>query len=169
MRRFIILLVLMVLFSGCEVISKYMNHHNTVSLPNKPIEGDVSIEIRLAADTFDESLPVLTIKGKLESVRLGRRVWLNEKDIAEVKAERPLLTFLDGSIVVFTFTEAGSKKFEELTKDNIGKRMAIIVDGELISAPYIREAVSRGKAELVGYMSYEEADLMVERIMGRSK
>ncbi|MBI2352721.1 protein translocase subunit SecD [Candidatus Dependentiae bacterium] len=48
-------------------------------------------------------------------------------------------------VVAFEFDKEGGKRFHELTGDNIGKRLAIVLDGEVISAPTINQAIgSRG-------------------------
>ena len=62
------------------------------------------------------------------------------------------------------FNDEGSKMFEELTRKNIGKRMAIYLDGGVISAPVVREAISGGKAQITGDFSLEEAKELVRRL-----
>ena len=54
--------------------------------------------------------------------------------------------------------------FEELTRKNVGKRMAIYLDGGVISAPVVREAISGGKAQITGDFSLEEAKELVQRL-----
>jgi SecD/SecF fusion protein len=55
------------------------------------------------------------------------------------------------------FTAEGSKKFAKVTEDNVGKQLAIILDGKVKSAPAIREAILSGQAEITGDFSLEEA------------
>jgi len=62
------------------------------------------------------------------------------------------------------FDDEGSKMFEELTRKNIGKRMAIYLDGAPISAPVVQEAISGGKAQISGDFSLEEAKELVQRL-----
>ena len=62
------------------------------------------------------------------------------------------------------FNGAGSKKFADLTRDLVGQQMAIFFDGELQSAPVIREPIYGGKAQISGGDSgfeYSEAERMV--------
>jgi len=51
----------------------------------------------------------------------------------------------------------GAKTFGKITKDNIGERLAIVLDGEVISAPSIRNAIMDGNAQITGQFTYEEA------------
>jgi len=55
----------------------------------------------------------------------------------------------------------GARKFKEATRENVGKRMAIILfekgKGEIITAPVIREEIGGGRVQISGKMSTEEA------------
>ena len=55
----------------------------------------------------------------------------------------------------------GARKFKEATRENVGKRMAIILfekgRGEIITAPVIREEIGAGRVQITGKMSTEEA------------
>ena len=53
-------------------------------------------------------------------------------------------------IVVLQFNAAGAKKFAEITAANVGKRLAIVLDGKVQSAPRIREAIPSGEAVISG-------------------
>ncbi len=59
--------------------------------------------------------------------------------------------------VSLTFNNAGAKRFDTVTADNVGKRLAIILDGNVYSAPNINERISGGRAQISGNFSYEEA------------
>jgi len=59
--------------------------------------------------------------------------------------------------VSLKFNSQGAKNFGRLTADNIGHRLAIVLDGKVNSAPVIREAIPSGEAQISGRFSYEEA------------
>ncbi|HWR59942.1 MAG TPA: protein translocase subunit SecD, partial [Thermodesulfovibrionales bacterium] len=59
--------------------------------------------------------------------------------------------------VSITFNAAGAKQFEEITAANVKKRMAIILDGSVYSAPVIQERISGGNAQITGNFSDAEA------------
>ncbi len=68
-------------------------------------------------------------------------------------------------VVDLEFNGAGTKKFADLTKQMVGQQMAIFFNGELQSAPVIREPITGGRAQISGGDSgfaYAEAKEMVD-------
>lgn len=61
-------------------------------------------------------------------------------------------------VVALTLTKDGTDKFAEATKENVGKKIAIVYDGETISAPVVQTVISDGRAEISGQSSMEEAE-----------
>jgi len=59
--------------------------------------------------------------------------------------------------VSFTLDRLGAQKFGRATTDNVGKRLAIILDGEIVSAPSINEAITSGNGMISGNFSFQEA------------
>jgi preprotein translocase subunit SecD len=59
--------------------------------------------------------------------------------------------------VSIRFNPAGAKIFEDITGQNIKKRLAIILDGNVYSAPVIQERISGGDAQITGNFTMEEA------------
>lgn len=55
------------------------------------------------------------------------------------------------------FNAEGAKKFEEITGRNIGKPLAIYLDGQIISAPTVNQKISGGKGEITGKFDIKEA------------
>ncbi|HQP10739.1 MAG TPA: protein translocase subunit SecD, partial [Candidatus Omnitrophota bacterium] len=51
----------------------------------------------------------------------------------------------------------GTKIFAKITKENIGERLAIIMDDNVLSAPNIRDAILGGDAQITGQFTYDEA------------
>lgn len=71
-------------------------------------------------------------------------------------------------IVSIAFNAEGADLFAKLTKDNVGKTIAIFLDRDLgsqpISAPVVREAITGGKAQITGKFTPEEARTLVNRL-----
>lgn len=64
--------------------------------------------------------------------------------------------------VAIAFNARGGSIFANLTAENVNKRMAIVLDGKVYSAPVIQEKISGGRASITGQFSREEArDLAV--------
>lgn len=59
--------------------------------------------------------------------------------------------------VSFRFNKIGTRKFGEATKANIGKRFAIVLDNEIISAPVIQSAITGGSGRITGSFTVERA------------
>ncbi|HCX28081.1 MAG TPA: protein translocase subunit SecD [Candidatus Portnoybacteria bacterium] len=55
------------------------------------------------------------------------------------------------------FNDEGAKFFEEVTGRNVGKRIAIYLDGVLKNAPTVQERISGGKAQITGSFTVNEA------------
>lgn len=70
-------------------------------------------------------------------------------------------------VVAFEFDKEGGKRFHELTGDNIGKRLAIVLDGEVVSAPSIKVAIgSRGVIQ--GGFTTNEARILAKLLKSGS-
>jgi SecD/SecF fusion protein len=59
--------------------------------------------------------------------------------------------------VSIDFTSKGGRVFAKLTEENVGKRMAIVLDDVVRSAPVIREKILGGSAQISGSFTHEEA------------
>jgi len=68
------------------------------------------------------------------------------------------------NLVLLQFNEEGAKIFEELTEKNIGKPLAIYLDGVIISAPVVQEKISGGKAQITGHFTLNEAKSLVQNL-----
>ena len=67
-------------------------------------------------------------------------------------------------MVGLQFNAEGSALFEKITKENVGKKVAIYLDGAPISIPTVNEAISGGKAQISGTFTPTEAKTLVGRL-----
>lgn len=67
-------------------------------------------------------------------------------------------------VVTLQFNSDGADLFQEITRENIGKTLAIILDGEIISAPIIRTEIAGGTAQIDGQFTPEEARDLVNNL-----
>ncbi len=58
--------------------------------------------------------------------------------------------------LAITFNPEGAEIFERITGDNINRRLAIVLDGRILSAPLIMEKITGGSARITGNFSIEE-------------
>lgn len=68
------------------------------------------------------------------------------------------------AVILLQFSKQGEEIFARLTRENIGKRIAIYLDGAPISAPNVREEIKNGKAQISGQFTPKEAKLLVQRL-----
>ena len=66
-------------------------------------------------------------------------------------------TLANEPYVSIIFNEEGKLLFQQITKENIGRELAIFLDGEILSAPVIREEIDGGQAQISGGFTPEEA------------
>lgn len=147
-----------------------------VKEPEKAIDiiGKTALlEFKLVED--DENLYKQAISGNVpEGYEL---LYLREKDERGIYREtQPLLLKkepeLTGKYIVDAYVgydntgfpdvnlvldKEGARIFEEVTGRNVGKRLAIVLDGVVKSAPVIRERIPGGKAQITGKFTMEEA------------
>jgi preprotein translocase subunit SecD len=64
----------------------------------------------------------------------------------------------ESPVVSFRFNAQGAKKFCDVTRDNVGKPFAIVLDNEIISAPTIQGAICGGSGQITGRFSLKEAN-----------
>ncbi|MCL6638904.1 MAG: protein translocase subunit SecD [Firmicutes bacterium] len=63
-----------------------------------------------------------------------------------------------GQVMVnLEMTPEGAKIFSDVTEANVGKRIAILLDGKILQAPVVQEKIPTGKARITGYESLEDA------------
>src|SRR3989344_1167308 len=67
-------------------------------------------------------------------------------------------------MVSLVFNTDGADLFKKITKENIGKTVAIYLDGAPISAPVVREEISGGKAQISGNFTRQEVKTLVGRL-----
>ena len=61
------------------------------------------------------------------------------------------------TVVSFTLDRVGAKKFGRATSSNIGRQLAIVLDGKIISAPVIRDTIASGNGQISGGFTFQSA------------
>ena len=61
------------------------------------------------------------------------------------------------NVVNLEFSDEGGKKFADLTMKNVGRKIAILLDGEVLTDPVVNEPILGGRAEISGQRTLEEA------------
>ena len=61
------------------------------------------------------------------------------------------------TIVSFTLDRVGAKRFGKATSTGIGKQLAIVLDGKIISAPVVRDTIASGSGQISGGFTFQSA------------
>ena len=61
------------------------------------------------------------------------------------------------TIVSFSLDRVGAKRFGKATSTGIGKQLAIVLDGKIISAPVIRDTIASGSGQISGGFTFQSA------------
>jgi preprotein translocase subunit SecD len=130
------------------------------------------LEFKLVDDQADATRAVQEGPPPGDEVLYGRRVDRNTKAetrVPYVVKKEILLTgdvISDATVrpsetgepyVSVSFDSVGARLFGEATEKNVGKALAIVLDGNVHSAPVIRERIPSGQAQISGGFTYEEA------------
>ncbi|MBD5553048.1 MAG: protein translocase subunit SecD [Desulfovibrio sp.] len=92
--------------------------------------------------------------GKARQIAVERDAMLTGEDVADA---RPAFDNMNRAYVTLNFNSRGGRIFERVTGENVGKRMAIVLDGKVYSAPVIRERIGGGRASISGNFTTNEA------------
>lgn len=123
-------------------------------------EGDdrINVEIPGVSDA-NKILEELGKPGSLEFQDENGNVVLNGSDIADAQGavSQDPDTGVKEYVVSLTLTKDGTEKFAKATEENLNKAIAIVYDGETISAPTVQSVISDGKAQINGQKDIDEA------------
>ena len=90
-----------------------------------------------------------------EVLKISKRIIMSGENL--VDAQPSIQNQRNEPTVSFTLDRLGSQKFGRATTDNVGKRLAIVLDGKIISAPNINEPITSGNGMISGNFSFQEA------------
>ena len=94
-----------------------------------------------------------------EPVLLEDQVALSGERVSDAKVDFDTQGFGQPYISLALDNE-GAAEFANVTRTNVGRRLAILLDGEVLSAPNIKEAILGGSAQISGQFTLDEASLL---------
>ena len=120
----------------------------------------VTLEFRPGSQSPMEGLTEMTVVGTDQKVCISQEVVLSNNDIASAQ----VIEGFGSPQILIIFTKAGTEKFSRATENNIGKPLGIVIDGQLFSAPIVRETISTPRLIISGRFTQEEALRIVNGI-----
>ncbi|UCD29691.1 MAG: hypothetical protein JSV03_04200, partial [Planctomycetota bacterium] len=135
-----------------------------------PPSGASVFQMRLVQDDATADTEQMTITRSLtdatytipETLNVRKEVLLDRNAVssATVQTQGPSRR----PVIEVVLTEKGQKVFADITRQNVGKRLAIVVDGKLLAAPRIEMEVPGGRALIYGRFSVEFARELARKI-----
>jgi preprotein translocase subunit SecD len=109
--------------------------------------GTAKLEFRLIAKTDADGLKVPTWDGKV-TMFVEKSAALTDRDVEQVKLSKAP----DGKPAVALILDQTAKlTLEDITSKNIGRRIAVLVDGKIVMAPTIKEKIEGGHMTIAGF------------------
>jgi len=90
-----------------------------------------------------------------EKLDVSKRIIMSGENL--IDAQPSIQNQSNEPTVSFTLDRLGAQKFGRATTDNVGKRLAIVLDGEIVSAPNINEPITSGNGMISGNFTFQEA------------
>ncbi len=91
-----------------------------------------------------------------------------EMEGSEIKNADVRMTDFGQREIVLEFTGEGAKQFGKVTTEHVGKRLAIVLDGQLYSAPNLNEPILGGTAQITGSFSEDDARSVANALVSGS-
>ncbi len=90
-----------------------------------------------------------------EDVLVSKRIILSGDNLLDAQPRMDSET--NETVVTFTLDRVGAKRFGKATSTGIGKQLAIVLDGKIISAPVIRDTIASGSGQISGGFTFQSA------------
>ena len=97
----------------------------------------------------------LMFEDESEEAIVSKRIILSGDNLVDAKPTMDTQT--NETVVTFSLDRVGAKKFGKATSTGVGKRLAIVLDGKIISAPSIREPIVGGSGQISGNFTFQSA------------
>ncbi|MDB9752385.1 protein translocase subunit SecD [Pelagibacteraceae bacterium] len=112
------------------------------------------LNFRLVSDNDEFGVDQL-ISELGENLNVSKRIVMSGDNL--IDAQPNFNSQSNEPAVSFTLDRLGAQKFGRATTDNVGKRLAIVLDDKIISAPSINEPITSGSGIITGSFSFQEA------------
>ena len=109
----------------------------------------------VTSDKSEFGNDTFTLKDTGEEIVVSKRVIISGDNLIDAKPRFDNIN--QEPIVAFTLNRLGSQRFGQATTKNIGKRLAIILDNQAISAPVIQDSITGGQGTISGNFTFQSA------------
>ncbi len=128
------------------------------------------LQMRLVQDGAGSDTEQMTILHSLtdvtgtppETLNVKKKVLLDGTSVASASVQ--VQSASSAPVIEVVFTEKGRKLFADVTRQSVGKRLAIVADGKLVAAPRIEAEITGGRALVSGRFSLQQATELAAKI-----
>ena len=116
-----------------------------------------NLTFRFVTQNEEESFGTekLSFQDGTDDIIVSKRIILSGDNL--VDAQPRMDNQSNQTVVSFSLDRVGAKKFAKATSSGVGKRLAIILDGKIISAPNIVEPIIGGSGQITGDFTFQTA------------
>ena len=104
-------------------------------------------------DTFGTEM--LEFEDGLSEAMVSKRIILNGENLLDAQPQMNNQT--NETVVSFTLDRVGAKRFGKATSTGVGKQLAIVLDGKIVSAPTIQSVIASGNGQISGNFTFQSA------------
>lgn len=138
---------------GANRIMLQMPGFSDIERVKKVVGSVAKLEFRLVADRREEGSIVLKDRSGT-SLNLEENVMMTGEAVDDARVEG----LAQGKVeVTLQLTSDGARTFRQITSENVGRQLAIILDNVVYSAPVIQTAITQGSASISGSFTLDEA------------
>ena len=106
-----------------------------------------------ANDTFGTEM--IQFEDGSNEAMVSKRIILNGENLLDAQPQMNNQT--NETVVSFTLNRVGAKRFGKATSTGVGKQLAIVLDGKIVSAPVIRDKITSGNGQISGNFTFQSA------------
>ena len=116
-----------------------------------------NLTFRFVTNTNEDSFGTEKLKYEEsdEEANVSKRIILSGDNLLD--AQPRMNSETNETVVSFTLDRVGAKRFGKATSTGIGKQLAIVLDGKIISAPVIRDTIASGSGQISGGFTFQSA------------
>ena len=116
-----------------------------------------NLTFRFVSSNNEDSFGVEKLKYEngIDEDIVSKRIILSGDNLLDAQPRMDSQT--NETVVTFTLDRVGAKRFGKATSSGIGKKLAIVLDGKIISAPVIRDTIASGSGQITGGFTFQTA------------
>ena len=116
-----------------------------------------NLTFRFVSNSNEDSFGVekLMYEDDTEEAFVSKRIILSGDNLLDAQPRMDSET--NETVVTFTLDRVGAKRFGKATSTGIGRQLAIVLDGKIISAPVIRDTIASGNGQISGGFTFQSA------------